>query len=217
MTDLRKAAKMALEALEDSMYPQKKQFDAIIDLRQALAQPEQEPVALESIEQYRMQMAAISTAAIGYWKEGDNIHPDYDTLALRDVAKLYAKYSELYTAPPSKPEPVVEPANSATNFVESKHLAQPEQEPHQEHESRITALEIRVAKLENPITDHENQLMAGQRSLLRIAPPSKPWVSLTAEEISESAERMEAVDPEDSFWRDYARAIEAKLKELNHV
>ena len=57
----------------------------------------QEPV-LQDIEQYRMQMAGISTAAIGYWKEGDGIHPDYDTLALRDVAKLYAKYDELYKA-----------------------------------------------------------------------------------------------------------------------
>lgn len=44
-------------------------------------------------EQYRMQMAGISTAALGYWKEGDEIHPDYDTLALHDVAKLYAKYA----------------------------------------------------------------------------------------------------------------------------
>ena len=64
-----------------------------------LAQPEQEPV-LQDIEQYRLQMAGISTAAIGYWKEGDGIHPDYDTIALRDVAKLYAKYDELYRAQP---------------------------------------------------------------------------------------------------------------------
>ena len=56
-----------------------------------------EPV-LQDIEQYRLQMAGISTAAIGYWKESDGIHPDYDTLALRDVAKLYAKYDELYKA-----------------------------------------------------------------------------------------------------------------------
>jgi hypothetical protein len=35
---------------------------------------------------------------MGYWKEGDGIHTDYDTLALRDVAKLYAKYDELYKA-----------------------------------------------------------------------------------------------------------------------
>jgi hypothetical protein len=53
---------------------------------------------LEDIEQYRMQMAGISTAAIGYWKEGDSIHPDYDTIALRDVARLYVKYDELYKA-----------------------------------------------------------------------------------------------------------------------
>jgi hypothetical protein len=53
-------------------------------------------VSLQDIEQYRVQMAAISTAAIGYWKEGDGILPDYDTVPLRDVAKLYAKYDELY-------------------------------------------------------------------------------------------------------------------------
>jgi len=55
---------------------------------------------LTEVEQYRMQMAGISTAALGYWKEGDTIHPDYDTLALRDVAKLYAKYDTLFKAQP---------------------------------------------------------------------------------------------------------------------
>ena len=44
MTD-REAMSLALDALEDSMYPQKRQFDAIVALKQALAQPEQEPVA----------------------------------------------------------------------------------------------------------------------------------------------------------------------------
>ena len=61
-------------------------------------QPAQQEPALQEIEQYRLQMAGISTAAIGYWKESDGIHPDYDTIALRDVAKLYAKYDELYRA-----------------------------------------------------------------------------------------------------------------------
>ena len=64
-------------------------------LREALAKP-----VLQDIEQYRMQIAGICTAAIGYWKNGDGIHPDYDTLALRDVAKLYAKYDALYKAQP---------------------------------------------------------------------------------------------------------------------
>jgi hypothetical protein len=75
-------------------------------LRPLAAQPAK-PVKLDDIEQYRMQMAGISTAAIGYWKEGDGIHPDYDTVPLRDVAKLYAKYDALFkeknTQPASEP------------------------------------------------------------------------------------------------------------------
>ena len=59
---------------------------------------------IESLKEQRlMQMTAITTAALGYWKEGDSILPDYDTTALRDVAKLYAKYEAL-NAP--QPEPV---------------------------------------------------------------------------------------------------------------
>ena len=133
MSDLRKAAEQALEALENGDVPTPenvgKNLDAITALRERLAQPEQsvagyckkieeliaerdslraalaqpepKPV-LQEIEQYRMQMAGISTAAIGYWKEGDDIHPDYDTIALRDVAKLYAKYDALYKAQPEQ-------------------------------------------------------------------------------------------------------------------
>ena len=82
----------------------KQTSEAITALRQLLEQPVQEPV-LQEIEQYRMQMAGISTAALGYWKEDDGIHPDYDTPALRDVAKLYAKYAATYTTPPAQPAP----------------------------------------------------------------------------------------------------------------
>lgn len=69
----------------------------------------EQPTKLDEIEQYRLQMAAISTAAIGYWKEGDDIHPDFDTVALRDVTKLYAKYDRLYTAVQPHPQ-ATEPA-----------------------------------------------------------------------------------------------------------
>ena len=97
------ALKLALEALDNLLYWDngKSDYDqareAITAINQALAAPVQEPV-LQEIEQYRMQMAGISTAALGYWKEGDSIHPDYDTPALRDVAKLYAKYAALHAA-----------------------------------------------------------------------------------------------------------------------
>jgi hypothetical protein len=43
----------------------------------------------------------------------------------------------------------------------------------------------------------------------------RPWRGLTDEEIAECAERMEASDPTDSFWREFAQAIETKLKEKN--
>jgi len=49
---------------------------------------------------------------------------------------------------------------------------------------------------------------------LYTAPP-KQWVGLTDNEIAESAEHMEAVDPTDSFWREFSQEIEAKLKEKN--
>ena len=46
-------------------------------------------------------------------------------------------------------------------------------------------------------------------------PPQRTWVGLTDEEIADCAEKMEASDPTDSFWREFFRAIEAKLKEKN--
>lgn len=108
MTD-REIMQMALDALYSAPLDHnsiksrffERRHHAIIALRERLAQPEQEPV-LQDIEQYRMQMASISTAAIGYWKEGDGIHPDYDTPALRDVADLYAKYELLVARPKSE-------------------------------------------------------------------------------------------------------------------
>lgn len=66
----------------------------------ALAELRAKPVDLQAVEQYRLQMAAICTAALGYWKEGDAIHPDYNTLALHDVARLYAEYAKLHAAAP---------------------------------------------------------------------------------------------------------------------
>jgi len=49
---------------------------------------------------------------------------------------------------------------------------------------------------------------------LYTSPPQRQ--TLTDEEIAEVAERMEAIDAESSFWREFARAIEAVhgIKEL---
>lgn len=76
-------------------------------------------------------------------------------------------------------------ANNEGNFHDYKYaanalrqaLAQPEQESTQEHESRITGLEIRVAKLENPITDHEKILFIGLDSNGNVvAEDSEGWL-----------------------------------------
>jgi len=86
-----------------------------------MAQPEQAPV-LQDIEQYRLQMAGISTAAIGYWKEGDGIHPDYDTIALREVAKLYAKYDALYKAQQDKAQKARADERDVRNLIKQTRL-----------------------------------------------------------------------------------------------
>jgi hypothetical protein len=43
-----------------------------------------------------------------------------------------------------------------------------------------------------------------------------PLRTLTDEEITDIAERIEASDPSDSFWKEFARAIEAAIKEKDH-
>jgi hypothetical protein len=64
----------------------------IAELEAQVADLQTRPAKLEDSEQYRMQMAAIGTASFGYWKPVDGILPEYDTVPLRDVAGLYAKY-----------------------------------------------------------------------------------------------------------------------------
>jgi hypothetical protein len=107
------ALDLALEALEHATRYGAGGFEDAKDaIKQALAAPVQEPV-LQEIEQYRLQMAGISTAALGYWKEGDSIHPDYDTTALRDVAKLYTKYAALHAAAqPALPDAITDNSES---------------------------------------------------------------------------------------------------------
>jgi len=73
---------------------------------------------------------------------------------------------------------LAQPANkSDCGHTEYKPFCQMCLATKQKHEGRITALEVRVAKLEKPMTDREKELLAGQRSLLRTAPPSKQSVN----------------------------------------
>jgi hypothetical protein len=175
--------------------------------------PVQEPV-LQEIEQYRLQMAGISTAAIGYWKEGDGIHPDYDTPALRDVAKLYTQYDKLYKAQnvangviagalfdfmgwlTSRPKRIIlSSADEASPAVDAiKEFA------------KMRGLSLDDAKVQDW---QDNTTPPAQRQ----------WTGLTDEEIDKTPCELYAPDQGGMTLEEglqfYARAIEAKLKKKN--
>jgi len=79
-------------------------------------------------------------------------------------------------------------------------LAQPEQEP--------------VAWADHGVVNWIADKQFKHAALLYES-PQRTWVGLTDEEIADCAEKMEASDPTDSFWREFFRAIEAKLKDKN--
>jgi hypothetical protein len=92
MTDLRKAAEMALEALEDIFDLENKDVEAIQALRQALAEPANsttsvvEPKASSQTEQEPECVAVIGNWGKVEWKEG--VFPQLG--------------GKLYTAPPKR-------------------------------------------------------------------------------------------------------------------
>jgi hypothetical protein len=158
---------------------------------------------LQDIEQYRMQMAGICTAAIGYWKEGDGIHPDYDTLALQDVAKLYAKYDALYKA---HSEPVAHSVIAGALFDFMGWLT-----------SRKERLVLSSADEASPAVDAIRDFAKMRGLSLDDAkvhdwhthPPQRTWVGLTKDEV----DSWNLPDHPTVF--EFAQFIEAKLKQLN--
>jgi hypothetical protein len=158
------------------------------------AAPVQEPV-LQEIEQYRLQMAGISTAALGYWKEGDSIHPDYDTPALRDVAKLYTKYAALHAATrPAVQEPVAWRLNGESSLGHGKVFG-----------------EWKSGKPPKDVADLASVDKNWSLEFAYTTPPAarRQWVGLTDDELRDLCEE---------FWVypiKLLQAIEAKLKEKN--
>ena len=82
-----------------------------------------------------------------------------------------------------------------------------------------TAIKEALAK---PERDYERGFIDGMQKQMQSsvdkavnAMSQRTWVGLTDEEIADCAEKMEASDPTDSFWREFFRGIEAKLKEKN--
>lgn len=218
-------------------------YASIASLKAALEQPVQEPV-LQEIEQYRMQMAGISTAAIGYWKEGDGIHPDYDTVALRDVAKLYAKYDELYNAKKAlahPPQPVQEQQQARVDVIAVNLM----REGINKHRARELADHFVNFTLTPPLPVQEpvawdkpsasfNKWWDSDRRRDNANPfqtdsfaywafegwqaAQRPWVELKDEEIDAIGDKVaneQLVGPVSNFRVRLAKAIEQTLKERN--
>lgn len=61
----------------------------IAELQRQLAESQKQ------LEDERQKVEGCSTAAFGYWKEGDDLHSDYECAAIHDVADIYAKYAAL--------------------------------------------------------------------------------------------------------------------------
>ena len=87
MSDLRKAAEMALEALRNAEVVYMEQLNAMYALQEALAQPEQEPVAW------------VECAVIPWLQSKDT-----NSYAMTKLHRVPSEYYDtpLYTAPPKR-------------------------------------------------------------------------------------------------------------------
>jgi len=116
---------------------------------------------------------------------------------MRQALELALEALQVATTPLAKDRQEVLRAITAIKEA----LAQPEQEP--------------VAWADHGVVNWIADKQFKHAALLYEA-PQRTWVGLTDEEIADCAEKMEASDPTDSFWREFFRGIEAKLKEKNN-
>jgi hypothetical protein len=172
---VRQALELALEALEVATTPLAKDrqevLRAITAIKEALAQPEQEPLEYWN--------------AVEGWVKIDEVREHFDSVG---CATIYKTAGE-------------------GRVPLSLALAQPEQEP-------VAVVDVHEF-YDNCANFSLLQKLPKGKHTLYTAPPQRTWVGLTDEEIADCAEKMEASDPTDSFWREFFRGIEAKLKEKN--
>ncbi len=172
---MRQALELALEALEVATTPLAKDrqevLRAITAIKEALAQPEQEPLEYWN--------------AVEGWVKIDEVREHFDSVG---CATIYKTAGE-------------------GRVPLSLALAQPEQEP-------VAVVDVHEF-YDNCANFSLLQKLPKGKHTLYTTPPQRTWVGLTDEEIADCAEKMEASDPTDSFWREFFRGIEAKLKEKN--
>ena len=124
---------------------------------------------------------------------------------MRQALELALEALQVATTPLAKDRQEVLRAIAAIKEA----LAQPEQEP----VATLDDLEQEI--YENTRQFVSRDVMEWMLKRYYTTPPQRTWVGLTDEEIADCAEKMEASDPTDSFWREFFRGLEAKLKEKN--
>ena len=197
------ALKLALEALKiwEQMYPKSSasayRTPAITAIKEALAQPEQESTNWHVIDPTG-NVVATEKDAIHGWARLGGFKPTLEV--------LLAHHESGWRVVPAPPLPV-QPDQSVAGYC--KKIG----ELIAERDRLRAALAQPVQPEQEPVAwEQFHEHMAGS---FYTHPPQRTWVGLTDEEIADCAEKMEASDPTDSFWREFFRGIEAKLKEKN--
>ena len=214
---------MCLEYIETNAHERRCVRWAIKD---ALAQPEQESTNWHVIDPTG-NVVATEKDAIHGWARLGGFKPTLEV--------LLAHHESGWRVVPAPPLPV-QPDQSVAGYCKKigeliaerdrlrAALAQPVQ-PEQDFKTatKEDAPLVKWAKEQTPPlpVQPEQEPVAWEQFHEHMAgsfythPPQRTWVGLTDEEIADCAEKMEASDPTDSFWREFFRGIEAKLKEKN--
>ena len=202
MTDLRKAAEMALEAL-DSVYGKGKRCEvAIKALRQALEQPEQEPLGGEWVPCVKLPVIVhVRNQRDGetHISTREGITPVLpEDLIMRGVAgEEYPIGRELFERTYTFD---VDAVNMSQERVDE--TAKREQEP--VCFLRETSWSYEIAPWNDP-----------RGFPVYSAPPKRTWVGLTDEEMSELANKYKHIETGWYHDMDLIAESEAKLKEKN--
>ena len=228
---MRQALELALEALQFALhigFPESSESQikkgekayqqhraAITAIKEALAQPEQEPVAWKLMPRYAtdaMLKAMDECSTEGY---DERLYAGHAASVYMAAWDAQQPQSERYITDAMKVRQAV--AQALLDDVYAEELEQPEAK--QSGTISITT-PAPIAYLCENATGHKYFRWKKPSSVykpipLYTTPPQRKWVGLTDEEIADCAEKMEASDPTDSFWREFFRGIEAKLKEKN--
>ena len=211
MTDLRKAAEMALDVLLDPNTRADEVADAVKALRQALAQPEQEPVAW--LIQYKDRHEFVwCNKTVSFKEQVLGIEPLYtapvDAAIVTEVG-IWGEKPPVKTYCGGKPN-YCTPVNAVNMSQEvADNLIR-------------TYVSAALANNKNLVAEATKEMINYVCSFIEnTAAPKKEWVGLTDEDVHDAFNYVEMVklldfDRDRQAWcENFAAHIEAMLKQKN--